>query len=112
MSKFIIYLGSLLILTNTTIGLLISNYLIFNWLTVDVILIINTLLLFRLSSDNISHGYKISLSFLYPFLCILSVLLALLSPNKFKDNCYIIGLILIIIFELSIYLNCKKNSKF
>lgn len=108
MSKITIYLGSLLIAVNTIIGLLISNYLPFNWLSVDAILIINTILLSKLSTDNISNGYKISLSFIYPFLCFVSIVLAFLSPDKFKDNYYVIGFILLLLIEVSLYLMAKK----
>lgn len=108
MSKIILYLGALLVGVNTVIGLLISNYLTFNWLSIDVILIINTILLSKLSIDNISNGYKISLSFIYPFLCFVSIVLAFLSPSKFKDNYYVIGFILIILIEVSLYLIAKN----
>ena len=108
MSKIIIYLGSILIAVNTIIGLLISNYLPFNWLSVDVVLIINTILLSKLSNDNISNGYKISLSFIYPFLCLVSIVLAFLSPDKFKDNYYLIGFIFILLIEVTFYLIAKK----
>jgi hypothetical protein len=101
------YLGSLLVAVNTIIGLLISNYLPFNWLSVDAVLIINTILLYKLSTDNISNGYKISLSFVYPFLCFVSIVLAFLSPNKFQDNYYFIGFIFIILIEVSLYLIAK-----
>jgi hypothetical protein len=108
MSKIIIYLGSLLVAVNTIIGLLISNYLQFNWLSVNVILIINTILLSKLSTDNINNGYKISLSFIYPFLCIVSIVLALLSPPKFQDNYYVIGFILILLTQSTFLIIAKK----
>ena len=108
MSKIIIFLGSLFVVANTIIGLLISNYLPFNWLSIDVILIINTILISRLSVDNISNGYKISLSFIYPLLCFISIILAFLSPDKFKDNYYVIGFIFILLIELSLYLIAKN----
>ena len=96
-----------MVVVNTIIGFLISTYLPFNWLSVDAILCINTLLLYRLSSDDISNGYKISLSFIYPFLCFISIILALLSPDKFKDNYYVIGFIFILLIEVSLYLIAK-----
>ncbi len=115
MSKIIIYLGSLMVVVNTIIGFLISTYLPFNWLSVDAILFINTLLLYRLSSEDISNGYKISLSFIYPFLCFISIILALLSPDKFKDNYYVIGFIFLMLIQVSLYLIAKNvktiNSK-
>ena len=108
MSKIIIYLGSLLVVVNTIIGLLSSNYSPFNWLSIDVILIINTFLLSKLSNDNISNGYKISLSFVYPFLCLVSIVLAFLSPNKLKDNYYVIGFVILMLIEVSLYLIAKN----
>lgn len=108
MSKIIIFLGSLLVAVNTIIGLLISNYLPFNWLSVDAILIINTILISSLSKDNISNGYKISLSFIYPFLCFVSIVLAVLSPDKFKDNYYLIGFVFILLIQISFYIIAKN----
>ena len=103
MTKIILFIGSLFVIVNTIVGLLISKYLLFNWLLVDVVLIINTILTFKLSIDNISNGYKIGLSFIYPILCLVSIVLAILSPNKFKDNFYVIVFILIILIEISLY---------
>jgi hypothetical protein len=108
MSKIIIYLGFLFIFVNTIIGLLISNYLLFNWVSVDAVLIINIILLSRLSTEKISDGYKISLSFIYPFLCLVSIVLAVLSPDKFKDNYYLIEIIFILLIEVSLFLIAKK----
>ncbi|WP_396188499.1 hypothetical protein [Flavobacterium sp.] len=112
MSKITIYIGSLFIAVNTIIGLLISNYLPFNWLSVDAILIINTILLSSLSSEKISDGYKISLSFIYLFLSLVSIFLAVLSPDKFKDNYYVIGFIFILFIEVSLFLIAKKLNKY
>ena len=115
MTKIILFLGSLFVVVNTIVGLLLSKYLLFNWLSVDVVLIINTILIFKLSSDNISNGYKISLSFIYPILTVFSVVLAILSPDKFNDNYYFIAFILIILIEISFYISAKNikiiNSK-
>jgi hypothetical protein len=115
MSKLILIFGSLLLLANTIIGVILSNYLAFNWLSVDIVLLINTVLLYKLVTGNISNGYKISLSFIYPLLCFISVVLAVLSPNKFKDNYYLVGFILILFIEISFYsitTNIKSiNSK-
>ena len=67
MSKIILLLGTLLIIVNTIIGLLLSNYLPFNWISVDIVLLINTILLYKISSNSkISEGYKISLTLILP----------------------------------------------
>ena len=102
MTKIILFVGIFLVVVNTIIGLLISKYLSFNWLSVDALLIINTILLFKLSTNNISNGYKVSLSFIYPFLCFITIVLAVLSPDKFFNNYYVICCILITLIEISL----------
>lgn len=104
MAKLILIFGSLLLLVNTILGLLISSYLPLNWISVDVVLLINTLLLYKISTSQMNNGFKVSLSFIFPFLGIISIILAVLSPYKFKDNYYLIGFILIILIEVSFYL--------
>ncbi len=108
MSKIIIYLGSIFVVVNTLLGLLISNYLAFNWISINMILIINTLILYKISIDNINTGYKISLSFIYSFLCLFSIVLALLSPEKYNDNYFLVGFILIMLIQISLYIILKK----
>ncbi len=58
MTKIILFIGSLFVVVNTIVGLLLSKYLLFNWLSVDVVLIINTIIIYKLSSDNISNGLQ------------------------------------------------------
>lgn len=107
MTKIILVIGILSILFNTIIFLLGSNYLLFNWLSVNVVLTINTFLLLKLKNDNISNGFKISLSFIFPILCLISIILAILSPVYFKDNYYLIGIVLILFIELALYTSVK-----
>lgn len=116
MKNIILITGILLIVVNTIIGLLISNYLLFNWLSVDAVLITNIILLYSLATDgNISNGFKISLLFVFSILCITSIVLAIKSPQLFKDNYYIIAFILILIGEVILYLIARNikliNSK-
>ena len=116
MTKIILSIGSLLIIVNTIIGLLLSKYLSFNWISVDIVLIINTILLYKVSTSKIiSNGFKISLSLVFPLLGIISIILAILSADKYKDNYYLIAFILILLIEISFYLIAKSikhiNSK-
>ena len=109
MSKIILLLGTLLIIVNTIIGLLLSNYLPFNWISVDIVLLINTILLYQISSNAIiSNGYKISLSLIFPLLRLTSIILAILSTEKYKDNYYLIGFISILAIEIILFLLAKN----
>lgn len=104
MAKLILIFGSLLFLLNTIFGLLISGYLPLNWIAVDVVLLINTLLLYKISISQMNNGFKVSLSFIFPFLGIISTVLAALSPDKWKDNYYLIGFVFILFIEVVFYL--------
>jgi len=109
MSKIILLLGTLFIIVNTIIGLLLSNYLPFNWISVDIVLLINTILLYQISSNSIiSDGYKISLSLIFPLLGLISIILAILSTEKYKDNYYLIGFISILAIEIILFLLAKN----
>jgi hypothetical protein len=115
MAKLILIFGSLLLIVNTLFGLIISSYLPLNWVAVDFVLLINILLLYKISKSQMNNGFKISLSFIFPFLAIISTVLAVLSPDKFKDNYCLIGYVFILFIEVVFYLlatNIKSiNSK-
>lgn len=107
-SKIIIYLGFLIILVNTLIGLLITKYGLFNWLAVDIAVAINIFFLFKISLSNINNGFKISFFFVNGTLLIASIIIALLSPSKIQNNYYLITFIFIMLIEGSLFLIAKN----
>jgi hypothetical protein len=115
MSKLTLIVGSLLLFVNTLFGLIISSYMPFNWVAVDVVFFLNILLLYKISTSQMNNGFKVSMSFIFPFLGIISTILAVLSPNKFKDNYCLVGYVFILFIEVVFYLtatNLKSiNSK-
>ena len=62
-----------------------------------------------------SNGFKVSLPLIFSLLGFISIVLAVFNPNKFTDNYYIIGLILILLIEAVFYLIASSfktiNSK-
>ncbi len=108
MSKLILIIGTLLLLVNTILGLIISSYLPLNWTAVDVVLLINILLLYKISRSQMNIGFKVSLSFIFPFFGIISTILAVLSPQKFKDNYCFVGYVFILFIEVAFYLIATK----
>jgi hypothetical protein len=115
MSKLILIVGSLLLFVNTLFGLIISSYMPLNWVAVDIVFLLNILLLYKISTSQINNGFKVSMSFIFLFLGIISTILAVLSPNKFKDNYCLVGYVVIHFIEVLFYLiatNLKSiNSK-
>lgn len=115
MSKLTLIVGSLLLFVNTLFGLIISSYLPLNWVSVDVVFLLNILLLYKMSTSQMNNGFKVGLSFIFPFLGVISTIIAVLSPNKFKDNYCLVGYVFILFIEVVFYLiatNLKSiNSK-
>jgi hypothetical protein len=72
MKNLLLIAGFILIVLNTLIGLMISKYSPFNYLMVDLSLLISTVLIYLFSNSNISDGYKIGLTVLFAItgLCI------------------------------------------
>ena len=65
MKKLLLIAGFILIVLNTLIGLMISIYSPFNYLMVDLSLLISTVLIYLFSNSNISDGYKIGFTVLF-----------------------------------------------
>jgi hypothetical protein len=111
MSKLILFFGSLLLFVNTLFGLIISSYLPLNWVAVDVVFLLNILLLYKMSTSQMNNGFKVSLSFIFSFLGIISTILAFLSPEKFKDNYCLVGYVSILFIEVTLLFLSQKLPK-
>ena len=82
---------------NSIIGLILNVYDTFNWITNDVIILFNMLIMLQLTQLSVKDGFKIGLGFLFPIMAIMEFTLGVLLKNKFEDNFYLI-LILILVF--------------
>ena len=108
MNKLILYFGFLLIIVNSLVGMVLSYYPLLNWVSSDIVILINTLLIYNLSNSQVSNGFKISLSFVFPFLGLISFILAVFSPPEIKDNLFFIGFVVLLFIEIAIFLVSKK----
>ena len=102
MKKIVIYLGVMLLLLNTLSSLIFENYNIFNFWLVTFSIITTTFFLFISNSKQNKDAQKISLTFVYSLMGIISVILSIKSPTEFKNNMIVLILSGIIIIELLI----------
>jgi FtsH-binding integral membrane protein len=112
MKKLLLLSGFIFIVLNTIIGLLISNYSTFNFLMVDLSLLISTILIYLFSNSNISDGYKIGLTFLFALTGLMKVVFSIISPQHFHDNVFIIFVLVIISFEILCLFSAFAMKKF
>ncbi|VXB46699.1 conserved membrane hypothetical protein [Flavobacterium sp. 9R] len=110
MNKLILYFGFLLIVVNSLVGFVLSYYPLLNCMSSDVVILINTLLIYNLANSQLSSGFKVSLSIIFPVLGFASYVLAVLSPLEIEDNLYFIGFILILFIEIAFLMISKNTS--
>lgn len=99
MKKGILFTGIAFLLANIVIGLIASSYNTFNICLSSAIIAVTTLLLWGVAASNIKDAFKIALTFFFAFLGLVEFVLAVLSPEQYNDNWYLIAIILLIITE-------------
>jgi|688.fasta_scaffold555060_2 hypothetical protein len=112
MRNVFIYIGLILILLNSLIGLISSSYSTFNWVTNDVILLLNTVLLSLVASSKQKDGFKISFSFLLTAIGLVQLILGTMMMNEFEDNYKLIFIICLFVVQLLFVLLGKVVSKY
>lgn len=112
MKKIYLIIGLIGLILNTICGFVFTGYSAFNYVSSDVVILVNTILLYYMSNIKISDAFKVSLSFLFPFLGLISFILASIMKNKFEDNFIFICILIITTFQISIIAISKfiKNN--
>lgn len=112
MKNIFTYIGLILILLNSSIGLISSSYSSFNWVVNDIIIALNTIILSLIANSKQKDGFKISLSFLIPVICLIQLILGMIMQGQFKDNYKLIFIICLFIIQLLFVLLGKVFSKY
>jgi len=113
MKKISLLIGLIIVFTNSIIGLLLSSYKAFNWVSSDIIIIFNTLLINFLYRSNISSGFKVSLAFIFPLIGLITFFFSLKLENNLNNNKSLLGILILITFQIIILIlaNSLKSDK-
>lgn len=113
MKNIYIIIGFITVLINSLTGLIFKNYETLNWLTADVVIILNVILLQILYYSKISDGYKIALNFIFPVLGFVSFILSIKLENKLENNILLVSMIILLSIQtiLLIITNALKPKK-
>lgn len=103
MKNTILILGSLALVVNVLLGLLLSRYSNFNMEVNCGVIVLNTALLYCLWQFNLRDAFRISFSFLFSFLGIAELFLGCFMPQKLEDNGYLIAIIAILFVEIALF---------
>lgn len=109
--KNIVYATTaLMILLNIICGLIIPEYEVLNIIMTSIIIILNMVLVV-VALKKLNDAFKISLSFLFSFLCIVECVLSVLSPQEIESNYYIIGICSMLILQIIILISVKHCQR-
>ena len=93
-------IGGILLVLNVLIGLIVSSYSTFNVCLTSGIIVLSFALIEMLKHAKLRDAFRISLTFIFAFFMLVCLVLGVLSPETFKDNWYIVAIIVILVFEV------------
>ena len=112
MKKIILLSCVILLVANLLFGAILSFY---GWLNVtmsSVVIVITGLLVYLADTIHLKDGFKVSLMTLFVIAGFIEFALALIAPNRFTDNWWMILVIILIAIEaiLLIITNTISNK--
>jgi len=100
MRNLILIIGTLCVVLNTLIGLILSDYTTLNFLMANLSLILSTGIIYWVTFTKMVIGFKIGLTGLFVFTGIVRCLCVALMSSAWENNAYIIAAVSILFFEL------------
>ena len=111
MKKILLILGIVLLIANVLFGLIITSYELFNICVTSTVIILTSLSLIYLSSSKLKDAFKISLLFMFGFIGVIEFILGTMAPKEFKNNWYLMIIIVLLIIEFVFLLFGQLLSK-
>jgi hypothetical protein len=112
MKHIFIYVGLLLLILNSIFGLISSTYKPLNWISNDIIIICNTLLLGFLANSKLKDGFKISMSFILPIIGLIQLIFGLFLNEHSLNSLSLISIIGLFGIQIFFLLIGKVFSKY
>lgn len=111
MKQSIILIGSILVVANLLLGLIISAYGCANLIATTIIIVLTTIfLLFVNGRMRLKGGYKVSLNIVIPMIGTIQCLIGILMPSRFSDNWGLITLLALIALEAILLVTANSIS--
>ncbi|MDR0828556.1 MAG: hypothetical protein LBN95_00380 [Prevotellaceae bacterium] len=111
MKNLILIIGSLLIVLNTLIGLIITDYAVLNFLLANISIAISTAIIYFVAISKIADGFKIGLTAFCFFAGIARCLCVAFAPSVLKDNALLLVVLGLLFFEVICVATAKILSK-
>lgn len=111
MKQSIIIIGSILIVVNILMGLIISSYGCTNLIVSTFIIVLTTIILLSVNGYlRLKDGYKVSLNVIIPIIGAVEYLIGIFMPSRFSDNWGLIVLLILVAIESIILVAAYSSS--
>lgn len=112
MKRSIFLIGSILVIVNLMLGMIISAYGYINLVASTVILVLTAVVLLLVNGlMSLKDGYVVSLNILIPIIGLIQYLIAIFMPSRFSDNWGLITLLVLIAIEAILLVATNSISK-
>ena len=112
MKNNFVILGGLLVVINSTVGLVVSGYKPFNLMLADFSILLSIAMLYVAYKISIADGFKIGYTLLFGLTGLIRFICAVSSSNEFKNNyAVLIFIILLCIEGLLIFVSHAMRNK-
>lgn len=112
MKRSIFLIGSILVIVNLLLGMIISAYGYINLVASTVILVLTAVVLILINGRmSLKDGYAVSLNILIPIIGLIQYLIAIFMPSRFSDNWGLITLLVLIAIEAILLVATNSISK-
>lgn len=111
MKQSIIIIGSILIIVNIMMGLIISSYGCVNLIFTTILIVLTTIFLLSVNGYlRLKDGYKVSLNVIIPIIGIIEYLIGVFMPSQVSDNWGLIVLLILVAIESIILVAAHISS--
>jgi hypothetical protein len=112
MKNSFLLLGGLLVLINSTVGLVFESYNTFNMAMADVSIMLSIGLIYGAYNSAMADGFKIGFTVLFAVSGLIRFICSVVSPEQFKNNLALLVFIIFLSIEFLVFFvgNNLKNK--
>lgn len=112
MKNSFLFLGALLILINSTIGLVFDSYSTYNMAMADLSIMLSIGLIYAAYKNMMADGFKIGVTVLFAISGLVRFVCSVVSPEQFKNNVALLVFVIIFSMECLVFFvgNNLKNK--
>ena len=111
MKQIILIIGTILVIFNTLIGLVVVDYTVMNFLLADLSLALSAGILYFVVCSRMADGYKIGLTLFFLFTGIVRFLCVAFISSVLENNVLLLVAVGILLFELACVATALFASK-